>query len=119
MYKFIMIVFYFILTLLFSSGSFLLFSPQFGNQPEKNKKLLYDSLKNYSDGEFKNQENFVMMTGDMSMSEFMRGDSGRMRPKDIIPKKVDFKSFRTNLTDGVQYIWLGHSAFLVKIKIKL
>ena len=53
------------------------------------------------------------------MSEFMRGDSGRMRPKDIIPKKVDFKSFRTNLTDGVQYIWLGHSAFLVKIKNKI
>ena len=119
MYKFIMIVFYFILTLLLSSGSFLLFSPQFGNQPEKNKKLLYDSLKNYSDGEFKNQENFVMMTGDMSMSEFMRGDSGRMRPKDIIPKKIDFKSFRTNLTDDVQYIWLGHSAFLVKIKNKI
>ena len=86
-----MIVFYFILTLLLSSGSFLFFSPQFGNQPQKNKKLLYDSLKNYSDGEFKNQENFVMITGDMSMSEFMRGDSGRMRPKDIIPKKINGK----------------------------
>ena len=79
--------------------------------------MLYDSLKNYSDGESKIKKALLCDRRYVNVRA-MRGDSGRMRPKDIIPK-IDFKSFRTNLTDDVQYIWLGHSAFLVKIKNKI
>ncbi len=119
MARMIMIIFYLILTIIFSGGSFLIFSPQFGNQPESDKKLYFESLKNYSKGRFKNQENFTMITGEMSMVKFISGDSGRMRPKNIIPKKVDFKNFKNKLNESIQFIWLGHSAFLLKVNGKV
>ena len=59
MVKIIMVVFYFILTIIISGGSFLFFSPQFGSEPKSNIKNYFETLDNYSNGEFKNQESFV------------------------------------------------------------
>ena len=85
MRKIIMIIFYTIITLIFSGTSFLIFSPQFGESPSSQVRDQYENLDNYSNGQFKNEESFTMMTGKMSMTEFISGDSGRMKPENIIP----------------------------------
>ena len=119
MRKIIMIILYSIIALLFSGASFLVFSPQFGDQPNQKNIKSYEKYDNYSDGEFKNEELFDMMTGEMSMTEFISGDSGRTKPKPILPLKVDFESFKKLTDDEIQFIWLGHSAFLLKINGKV
>ena len=114
-----MIIFYTIMILFFSGGFFLVLSPQFGNAPDQEIKEKYKNLNNYSKGEFKNQESFILMTGEMSMMEFMKGDSGRMYPERIDPLKVNFKNFKNLSDDTMHFIWLGHSSFLLKIKSKI
>ena len=114
-----MIIFYTIITLIFSGTSFLLFSPQFGESPKSLVRDQYENLENYSNGQFKNEESFIMMTGKMSMAEFISGDSGRTKPKEIIPLKVNFEHFKNYTNDKIQFVWLGHSAFLLKIKSKI
>ena len=119
MRKIIMTFLYSILALLFSGGFFLVFSPQFGDPPNQKKSLFYEKYDNYLDGEFINEERFDMMTGDMSMREFISGDSGRMKPDPILPLKIDFVNFKNLSNDEIQFSWLGHSAFLLKVNGKI
>jgi len=119
MRRIFMIIFYTILTFFLSGGFFLVLSPQFGDQPELKIREHYETLDNYSNGEFKNEESFILMTDEMSMTEFISGDSGRKKPENIIPLKVDFESFKNLSNDKIQIVWLGHSAFLLKIKEKI
>ena len=65
-----MIIVYIVFFMTSSIVAFLNFSPQFGKNPSKSQKEFYSTFNNYVDGEFKNIEETVMITGEMPRGEF-------------------------------------------------
>ena len=59
------------------------------------------------------------MTGEMSMAKFISNDNVIKKPNNIIPNTVSFEKFKNFPNDKIQFFWLGHSAFLLKIKNKI
>ena len=69
--------------------AFINLSPQFGSNPNKEQKKYYSTFPNYKNNEFNNQENTLMVTADMPMSNFFKRDSNRIPIENIVSKKTD------------------------------
>ena len=93
--------------------AFINLSPQFGSNPNKEQKKYYSTFPNYKNNEFNNQENTLMVTADMPMSNFFKRDSSRIPIENIVSKKINMEEFKNN--NIINFSWLGHSAFLFNI----
>ena len=102
-----------------SIAAFLNFSPQFGKNPSESQKEFYSTFDNYGDGEFKNIEETVMITGEMPRGEFFKKKPGRKPVKDFSPDKINFNAFKSDDDYPIKFVWIGHSAFLFNIDGKL
>jgi len=114
-----MIIIYILLFLSSSIVAFINLSPQFGQNPSSYQKEFYSTLDNYSDGEFKNIEETVMITDEMPRGEFFKKIPGRKPDKDIPPVKIDMDTFKETEKYPIKFVWIGHSAFLFNINGKL
>ena len=114
-----MVIIYILFFLTSSIVAFLSFSPQFGENPSISQKEFYSTFDNYRDGEFKNIQETVMITGDMPRGEFFKKKPGRRPSKDYSPDKININAFRKNNLDAIKFVWIGHSAFLFNIDGKL
>ena len=115
MKKLLTMIIYILVALSISVTAFINLSPQFGSNPTAAQKRLYANYSNYENGEFQNIEEFIMMTEDMPMSEFFRGDSNRIPDKDLIHERIDLESFINIEENKIKVSWLGHSAFILNI----
>ena len=115
MKKLLSMIIYILVTLSIFVVAFINLSPQFGTNPTQDQKRLYANYSNYKNGEFQNAEEFVMMTGDMPLSEFFKSDSNRIPNKDLIHESIDLESFVDAEDHKIKISWIGHSAFILNI----
>jgi len=97
---------------------FINLAPQFGSNPSSEQKVLYNSFSNYSEGGFENVEPTPMMTGEISIWDFLKEDSSRKPRSTILPKSINFNSF-AKINSDYRLAWLGHSAFLINLMGKI
>lgn len=88
--------------------------PRFGRPPQGARLERVKQSPNYRDGEFKNQEETVTMTGGkssfQSMKEFLLSDKSHLKPSTVLQiKKEDYRAIPQ---DSNVLVWFGHSSFL-------
>ncbi len=98
---------------------FINISPQFGSNPSSIEKDYFKTFPNYQEGEFKSLEKTPLMTGEVSAWEFFKNVENRNPKTDIIPKKIDYSSFKNLDKEHFKISWLGHSAFIINLKDKI
>lgn len=118
MKKAFMVIIYILTAAILSVTAFINVSPEFGANPTRSQKKVYENFPNYSEGEFKNIEETVLMTGDMSMKDFFKSDSNRTPDGDIIPRSLDLDTFLDTSDHKVKLSWLGHSSFIINLNGK-
>ena len=106
----------FVLLLIFLVLTYINLNPEFGSNPSRDDKKLYSTFEFYNNGEFKNKENYIGMTGEMPMSEFFKTDSVRRPPKVIKTQNIDLIRFLETTYSNIKIAWLGHSAFMLNIE---
>ncbi len=119
--KFLLIILSFGVILFISGFLFVSLSSQFGADPSAEKRLEFEKLDYYSNGEFQNLETTSM---DMDfwkalkmLPEFFKNDPTRVPDFEIPIVKVD----SLDLIDPeipTRLVWFGHSAFLLQINGK-
>ena len=105
---------YILATAAVTGVSYLNLAPQFGSNPTSSDQKQYEKFSNYRNGIFMNQEETPVMTGEVSTWDFFKSDSMR-KPKNIIPRKINFSDFSYKNKHHYRLAWLGHSAFLINI----
>ena len=113
-YSFSIVIFVSITILLFIN-----MSPQFGANPTSKEKRYFNTFPNYQKGEFKSLEQTPVMTGDVSAWEFFKNVENKNPKTDIIPKKIDYFSFKDLNNEDYKISWLGHSAFIINLNHKI
>ena len=98
---------------------FVNLSPQFGSNPSLMDKEFYETFSNFNDGTFRSMEVTPVMTGEVSTWDFFKSDESRNPKADIIPKKIDYFSFKDLNKHKYKISWLGHSAFILNLDGKI
>ena len=98
---------------------FINLSPQFGSNPTSEDKNFYNTFPNYSKNEFMSLEKTPVMTGEVSTWDFFKNDENRRPRTDIVPKKIDYFSFKDLNNENYKISWLGHSAFIINLNGKI
>lgn len=114
-----MIIIYIIIGLSSIFLGFINFNPQFGSNPTSEQKNNYSQYENYVNDKFKNIENTIMVTGDISMSEFFKKDSNRVPENQMEYQNINFEYLLESGDNSIKFAWLGHSAFIFNIGGKL
>lgn len=73
----------------------------------------------YKNGQFQNQEETPMMTGDDSMFKIMRQFFGKIPdgvPEDAIKTEPFIQEHLSNTDKEIEYVWFGHSTLLINFK---
>lgn len=102
-------------------SSFLFLNQKsFGRQPKGERLKLIKDSKNYVNGQFVNQINTQMMTGEdnmfTTMIKFLFNGNEEVRPREkFLIQKSDIKSIPI---DKDFIIWFGHSSYLIQINGK-
>ena len=94
---------------------FINLNPQFGSNPTSQQKKYYSIYNNYSNDEFKNIEQTIMVTGDMPISEFFIRDSTRVPNNQIEYRKINLEYLINPQNKIIKFAWLGHSSFIFNI----
>ena len=110
------IILFVLLSSVFIIVLFINISPQFGSNPSRAQKLFFSSFENFENGSFKNNQPTALFTDEMSFWDFFKTELNRKPVKEIMPIKVDVKSFVKKDIEQIKMVWLGHSAFLINIK---
>lgn len=102
-----------------ATAMFLYIRPRFGRLPQGQRKIRVEHSPNYRNGQFRNQEPTVMMTGrknaTATMVDYLLAKKNHnLRPEIPIESvDTDFKSLDMSKD---QIVWLGHSALLIVVK---
>ena len=109
-----------IAVLIFSYLAFVNFYPSFGGDVSQDRKVLYQSSTQYSDGKFVNTK--IGVPADASFSEmlniarkmlFQNVENGRPQ-NDLKVQKIDSVDI-ASYSGGARLVWFGHSAFLLQM----
>jgi len=96
--------------------------PVFGRNPRGARLERVKQSPYYMDGEFQNEEPTVMMTGSSMWTSTVDWVTGRKKSKQCVPKAGEVPVVKSDLKhislDKDQYVWFGHSSFLLVLSGK-
>lgn len=114
------------LTLLFLTSLIILVAlstPVFARNPRGARLERIKKSPNYIDGQFRNEEPTVLMTADGGYKTSMKDMlTGRKKSSRVTPKAGEVPVVKNDLKhlplDKDQYVWFGHSSFLLQLSGK-
>lgn len=96
--------------------------PAFGRNPQGARLDRVERSPQYRDGQFQNQEATVMMTGGSMWTSAFNMLTGRTKSKRNVPAPGEVPVVKSDLKhlalDKDQYVWFGHSSFLLVLSGK-
>jgi L-ascorbate metabolism protein UlaG (beta-lactamase superfamily) len=118
----ILIIISALVAIILSINLFIGLHPTFGAKKNHINTERLEASENYKNGEFKNQEETVMMTEEGNYWKALRKfffSVENDRPSDPV-ESIEFdKSKFVESTEGIQYTWFGHSTVLLNMDGKI